>query len=86
MSDSKYAVDSMNKWIPKWQENGWKTSSGKPVAHQDLLQDIHKLSRSREFQGDVKFTHVKGHAGNPGNENADGLAKYMLDNPCFDSD
>lgn len=78
MTDSEYAVNSMNKWILGWRQNGWVTSRGGRVAHKGLLQNIDNLSRSPEFEDDVVFTHVRGHAGIPGNERADKLAKDEL--------
>jgi ribonuclease HI len=27
-TDSKYAVDCLNKWVLKWIQNGWRTSKG----------------------------------------------------------
>lgn len=78
-TDSQYAQKAMTEWMPRWEQNGWKTSSGKDVAHQDLLRDIKDLSQSREFDGGVKFTHTRGHAGDPGNERADNLANQAFD-------
>ena len=32
-SDSRYAVNCMNKWLAKWSNNGWTTSAGGSVAN-----------------------------------------------------
>lgn len=42
-SDSKYAIQSINEWSEKWQLNGWKTSTGQPVANSDLIKDAVQL-------------------------------------------
>ena len=50
--------------------NGWKTASKKPVANQNLWQQLDALCQQR----DVDWHWVKGHAGHAGNEKADELA------------
>lgn len=37
ISDSKYVINSMTKWIYKWHRNGWKTTDGKDVKNKDLI-------------------------------------------------
>ncbi|KAJ1951607.1 hypothetical protein FBU59_000011 [Linderina macrospora] len=71
-TDSKYSIESVTNWSRNWENNGWKTSSGKPVQNQDLIQDILDLARNRN--GTVEYNHVKGHSGHPGNDAADFLA------------
>lgn len=52
------------------EKRGWKTASKKPVANQDLWQQLDTLCQQR----DVDWHWVKGHAGHAGNEKADELA------------
>lgn len=84
-SDSKYAIQSINEWSDKWQLNGWKTSTGQPVANSDLIKDavqlkneINQLYRERDWKP-LEFHHVKGHSGDVGNEAADRLANQGAD-------
>jgi len=49
---------------------GWRTREGQPVKNQDLWQLLHRLTRSHN----VTWHWLKGHAGHPLNERADGLA------------
>ncbi|KAL9537213.1 hypothetical protein MBANPS3_011982 [Mucor bainieri] len=72
-TDSRYVERAVNEWSHNWENNGWKNSSGQPVANQDLIREIiyHKESRP----GHTEITHVRGHAGNYGNEQADALAR-----------
>lgn len=37
-TDSEYVVRGVTEWIPKWLQNGWRTSKGKPVANRDLWE------------------------------------------------
>jgi len=70
-SDSKYVVQGMTEWIHGWKKNGWKNTSKKPVANQDLWETLDRLATKQ----DVTWIWVKGHAGHPENERADELAR-----------
>lgn len=74
-SDSMYCLNSITKWYKKWKTNGWKTSSGGDVKNKELIHNITELSEKLGKNWNVRFEHVKGHAGNFGNEKADELAK-----------
>ena len=69
-TDSSYVQKGITEWIEGWKKKGWKTASKKPVANQDLWQQLDKLCQQR----DVDWHWVKGHAGHAGNEKADELA------------
>jgi ribonuclease HI len=69
-TDSKYVMDGITKWVFGWQKNGWKTADRKPVKNAELWQAL--LEATRRHQVDWKW--VRGHAGHPENERADGLA------------
>ncbi|KAJ1734091.1 hypothetical protein LPJ61_001248 [Coemansia biformis] len=71
-TDSMYSIKCLTAWFPRWESHGWKSSAGAPVENQDLVKEALGLIRSRA--GAVRFTHVRGHAGVPGNEAADCLA------------
>ena len=67
--DSQYVVKSVTEWMPGWKRRGWRTATG-PVKNQDLMERLDSLARAR----DVRWTWVRGHAGEDGNERADRLA------------
>ena len=69
-TDSSYVKKGITEWIDGWKKRGWKTASKKPVANQDLWQQLDTLCQGR----DVGWHWVKGHAGHAGNEKADELA------------
>jgi ribonuclease HI len=69
-TDSTYVRNGVTKWLPIWKRNGWKTAAKQPVKNADLWQ---RLDAAME-RHDVDWRWVKGHAGNVGNERADGLA------------
>ena len=69
-TDSSYVQKGITEWIEGWKKRGWKTAGKKPVANQDLWQQLDALTQKR----DVAWHWVKGHAGHAGNEKADELA------------
>ena len=70
-SDSKYVCDAFNQhWMENWQRNGWRTANRQPVKNQDLWEELRDLSA----RADTGFTHVRGHSGDPRNEECDRLA------------
>ena len=70
-TDSNYVKGGITGWIENWKKNGWKTANKKPVKNADLWQALDEI----EQQHNVSWRWVKGHAGNPGNERADELAR-----------
>jgi ribonuclease HI len=70
-SDSTYVVNCFrDRWWQGWERRGWKNSSKKDVANQDLWKPLVAAYK----EGDVHFTWVKGHSGDEWNEIADQLA------------
>ena len=74
-TDSKYVMDGITEWLPNWKKRGWTTAAKKPVKNRDLWQALDE-ARNRH---DVEWIWVKGHDGNPGNEEADALANRGID-------
>jgi ribonuclease HI len=73
-TDSKYVMDGLTKWLPKWKRNGWKTADKKPVKNDDLWRALDDAC-SRH---DVKWRWVRGHDGHEENERADALARGAI--------
>lgn len=74
-SDSRYVLEGISSWLPRWKARGWKTAGRKPVQNQALWQRLDELAA----QHDIEWHWVKGHSGNPGNELADQLANQGID-------
>jgi len=70
-SDSKYVIQGITEWIHGWKKKGWRNYNKKPVANRELWQELDSLNSKHE----VTWLWVKGHAGHPGNERADELAR-----------
>ena len=70
-SDSQYIVKAFNdRWIDAWQRNGWRTAKKQPVLNQDLWEALIREIAPHQ----AEFVWVKGHAGDPMNEECDRLA------------
>src|SRR3546814_10857740 len=39
-TDSRYVMQGIEEWVPKWRANGWRTADRKPVKNQDLWQRL----------------------------------------------
>lgn len=74
-TDSKYVMDGIREWLPNWKARGWKTANKKPVKNKDLWQALEDAA-SRHA---VAWKWVRGHTGDPGNEEADALANRGID-------
>ncbi|MEO7428968.1 MAG: ribonuclease H [Acidimicrobiales bacterium] len=72
VSDSTYVVHCFrDRWHEGWKKRGWKNSKREPVANRDLWEPFIELVLER---GDVTFSWVKGHGGDPMNDLVDRLA------------
>jgi ribonuclease HI len=71
-SDAQYAIRAATEWRARWERAGFRTATGDPVKHLELVKDVHRLLDERPL---VRLEHVKGHSGVEGNEAADQLAK-----------
>jgi len=62
-------------WLPGWRRRNFTTSKGTPVKNVELVKYMDALFSSRQRSGgQVRLEHVRGHAGEEGNEGADALA------------
>ncbi len=43
LTDSKFLINSIQKWIVNWKQNGWISSVGKPVKNKDCLKKLDEL-------------------------------------------
>ena len=70
-TDSKYVKLGITEWIDKWSQNNWKTSSKQKVKNLELWTELNEISKKHK----IEWFWVKGHAGDPINEEVDALAK-----------
>jgi ribonuclease HI len=73
-TDSKYVMDGITQWLPRWKRNGWKTADKKPVKNEDLWRALEAECARHE----VTWRWVRGHNGHAENERADALARGAI--------
>lgn len=69
-TDSEYLINGATRWVKSWKKRGWKTAQNKPVLNQDLWEALDRLNSKQ-----IAWQHVRGHAGNVGNERCDAIAR-----------
>ncbi len=74
VTDSKYLLEGMTKWIHGWKRNGWRNSAKDPVKNADLWQALDSIAAPHS----IRWQWVKGHSGDPLNERADALANEAI--------
>ena len=73
-TDSTYVKDGITMWIKKWEKNGRKTASKKPVKNIELWKKLNDFSSKHS----IKWIWVKGHAQNKFNNMVDELAQEAI--------
>lgn len=71
VTDSKYVMQGIEQWVPRWRANGWKTADRKPVKNQDLWERLDAAAGRHQ----IRWEWVKGHAGHAENELVDDAAR-----------
>lgn len=74
-TDSRYVMQGIEEWVPKWRANGWRTVSKQPVKNQDLWQRLSVAVESHQ----VRWQWVKGHNGHAENERVDQAAREQAE-------
>jgi len=73
-TDSRYVMDGLQNWLPRWKANGWRTADKKPVKNDDLWRALDAAAQRHK----IVWRWVEGHAGHPENERADLLARSAI--------
>lgn len=74
-SDSQYLVSAMTEgWVEKWKSRNWWRTNKERAVNVDLWEKLSALCEIHE----VNFVWVKGHIGNPENEQCDKLSYAAL--------
>jgi ribonuclease HI len=70
-TDSQYVKQGIEQWVPRWQQNGWRTADKKPVKNQDLWERLVAASAPHR----VQWQWTRGHSGHAENEQVDQRAR-----------
>jgi ribonuclease HI len=74
VTDSKYLLEGMTKWIHGWKRNGWRSAAKHEVKNADLWKELDKAAAPHS----IRWQWVRGHAGHEMNERADSLANEAI--------
>jgi ribonuclease HI len=72
-TDSQYLRRGVTEWLPGWIARGWRRKAGE-LQNEDLWRRLADVAARH----DVRWSWVKGHAGDPRNERADQLATAAI--------
>ena len=73
-TDSEYVRKGVTQYLARWKAKGWLTSDKKAVANRDLWEALDAAMQRHQ----VEWNWVKGHAGDPYNEEVDRLSVGMI--------
>jgi ribonuclease HI len=76
LCDSMYAINCISVWAVGWEKKGW-TKKGGAIKNLEIIQKAYALYNKLKSQ--IKLSHVKAHAGTEGNELADRMTMYTID-------
>ena len=74
-TDSRYVMQGIEQWLPRWMANGWRTADGKPVKNQDLWERLAAAKAPHQ----VRWAWVRGHTGHVENERVDTAAREQAE-------
>ena len=73
--DSMYSINCIKTWAVSWEKKGW-TKKGGEIKNLEVIKLAYYLYNS--IKKDVMLSHIKAHAGFEGNELADRMTMYAI--------
>ena len=73
--DSMYSINCIKTWAISWEKKGW-TKKGGAIKNLEIIKLAYSLYNT--LKKDVPLTHIKAHAGFEGNELADRMTMYAI--------
>ncbi|GIU51395.1 hypothetical protein TUM4438_40890 [Shewanella sairae] len=77
LSDSQYSINCITNWAYGWKTKGWKRKVAGDIKNLDIIQQSHALYDS--LKDKLNIQHVAAHVGIEGNELADRMSIYAID-------
>lgn len=74
--DSMYSINCIKTWAVSWEKKNW-TKKGGEIKNLEIIKLAYKLYN--KIKKDVKLSHIKAHAGFEGNELADRMTMYTIE-------
>ncbi len=76
LCDSQYAINCVTLWAFSWREKGWKRKTAGDIKNLVLIQEAHALYET--IGNELVVSHVKAHIGIEGNELADRMSIFGI--------
>lgn len=76
LCDSTYAINCIGKWAVGWEKKGWRKAGGE-IKNLSIIQAAHAVYLRIESQ--LQLIHVSAHVGTQGNELADRMAMFAVE-------
>lgn len=73
--DSMYSINCIKTWAISWEKKGW-TKKGGEIKNLEIIKQAYSLYNS--IKKDVSLMHIKAHAGFEGNELADRMTMFAI--------
>lgn len=73
--DSMYSIDCIKKWAISWEKKAW-TKKGGAIKNLEIIQKTYALYNT--IKKDVNLSHIKAHSGFEGNELADRMTMFAI--------
>ncbi len=73
--DSMYSINCIKTWAISWEKKGWSKKGGE-IKNLAIIKKAYYLYN--EIKNNVSLTHIKAHAGFEGNELADRMTMYAI--------
>ncbi|WP_299787901.1 ribonuclease H family protein [uncultured Shewanella sp.] len=77
LSDSQYSINCITNWAYGWKQKGWKRKTAGDIKNLEIIQLSHAIYE--EIKEKLHITHVAAHVGIEGNELADRMSIYAID-------
>jgi len=77
LCDSQYTINCITVWAYSWKKKGWKRKTEGDIKNLEIIQQAHALYE--QIRSDVIISHVIAHTGIEGNELADRMSVFGID-------
>lgn len=77
LSDSQYSINCITNWAYGWKQKGWKRKTAGDIKNLEIIQVSHSIYE--EIKERLQISHVAAHVGIEGNELADRMSIYAID-------
>ncbi len=77
LSDSQYSINCITNWAYGWKQKGWKRKTAGDIKNLEIIQISHAIYE--EIKDKLQISHVAAHVGIEGNELADRMSIYAID-------